>query len=172
MRGKLTVAAVATIVLAGGAVTLASAHPRGSSSTGKGARVIKLLEVVPANQATFLDLGTQGPSLGDQSLASGDLFPPKGGSKLGIDGVICTIVRLEQKGNAVTSQCQATASLAGGQITAQALVTSVNNQAPSPSDFAITGGTGAYAGASGQVTAEPINDTDTLLTAHLLPDSN
>ena len=165
MRGKLTVA-VATTALVVGVVTLASAHPRGAS--GKGERVIKVLEVVPPSQATTLDLGPQGLSLGDQLISSGDLFSPKGGPKLGIDGVVCSIVRIEQNPNAVTNQCVATASLAGGQITAQGLVTFTGDQPPSSFDFAVTGGTGDFEGVKGQVTVEPINDTDTLLTVHLL----
>ena len=64
--------------------------------------------------------------------------------------------------------CVATVSLAGGQITLQGLATfSLSATTNPPSDVAITGGTGAYEGASGHVHIEEVSESDSILTFHL-----
>ncbi len=58
----------------------------------------------------------------------------------------------------------ATYSLGGGQITGQALVRLDN---PAPYGVAITGGSGKYQGAEGEVRVQPVSGTRGILTFHL-----
>jgi hypothetical protein len=97
-------------------------------------------------QQTDLDLGNKGPSLGDQFIYGGNLF--RGGKKVGTDSVVCTATRIA--GANTQFQCQITASLPEGQLTAQGLLPTGNLNI-----FAITGGTGAYRDAGGYITGRP-----------------
>jgi allene oxide cyclase-like protein len=165
MRMKFAVAVIAAVALAVGAVTLASADSNGSSDEHH-ARVIKVLEHEDQTQAN--DVGAPGPSLGDEFIFSSVLLRRAGGEQVGTDGGVCTFVRLEQNNTVGTAHCVATASLAGGQITLQGLATfSLSATTNPPSDVAITGGTGAYEGASGHVHIEEVSESDSILTFHL-----
>ena len=73
---------------------------------------------------------------------------------------MCTTVSLERQ----EAQCVATYALRGGQITGQALV---NLGDPTPYAVSITGGSGRYEGAEGEVHVSPISDTQGTLTFHL-----
>ena len=108
-----------------------------------------------------IDLGEPGGSLGDQFVNSGDLF--RAGEKVGIDGVVCTLVRLEPMVSA-TSQCVATAELPKGQITVQGLLTFTEETEGEPSFLAITGGTGTYREAQGEPKVDQISETEAQLT--------
>jgi hypothetical protein len=165
MRIKLAVAVLAAVILASGGVTLASADSNGPSDDN-GAQVIKLFALTV--QIDFIDLGAQGFSLGDQQVFSDELFDKQGGTKLGSDGGVCTITHVaDAKAGSGTAQCAVTLSLEGGQITSQGLVTFVGNEPPPPFDFAVTGGTGAYKDARGQVTVQELSDTEANLTIEL-----
>jgi hypothetical protein len=174
MRIKITLAATLAVLFAVAGVTLAAAD---SSRSGDGhAQVIKVFSVTA--QFAFIDTDKSGadPTLGDEFVFSDDLFDRKGGTKLGTDGVVCTIVRL-QPATAPTEaslQCQATISLAGGQITVQGLFTTptADNSFPPPFDLAVTGGTGDFEGASGHITVEELNETDSNLTVFLTSDDD
>ena len=166
MRIKLAVAALAASILALGGVTLASANSSGSSDDN-GAREIKLFALTV--QIDFPDLGANGFSLGDEQVFSDDLYDKSGGTKLGFDGGVCTIVRVaDVKRASGSAQCVVTLSLAEGQITVQGLVTFVGNETPPPFDLAITGGTGAFKNARGSVTVEETSDTEANLTVDVL----
>jgi hypothetical protein len=174
MRIKFTLAAILAVLFAVAGVTLASAHSDGSRDDH--ARVIELFTVTA--QSTFIDADRsgEGPTLGDEFVFSDDLFDHKGGTKVGTDGVVCTIVRLEPPNSATeaTLQCQATISLSGGQITVQGLFTTptAENEFPPPFDLAVTGGTGEFEGASGHITVEELNDTDANITVFLTSDDD
>jgi hypothetical protein len=62
------------------------------------------------------------------------------------------------------AQCIATYSLRGGQITGWALI---NLSSLAPYAVAITGGSGKYQGAEGEVRVQPVSDTRGILTFHL-----
>jgi hypothetical protein len=174
MRIKITIAAILAVLFAVAGVTLASADSNGSRDDH--AQVINLFAVTA--QFAFIDADKSGdaPTLGDEFVFSDDLFDHQGGTKIGTDGVVCTIVRLEpqDKPTDAVLQCQATISLAGGQITVQGLFTTptAENQFPPPFDLAVTGGTGAYEGASGHITVQELNETDANLTVFLTSDDD
>ena len=92
---------------------------------------------------TMIDLGTPGPSAGDQQIISMDVF--KGAKKVGESHVVCVTVR------AGIVQCDNVTNLPGGQIVATGLVTDAQEET-SPFTQAITGGTGVYRNAHGQLT--------------------
>ncbi|WP_328873597.1 hypothetical protein OHT76_27880 [Streptomyces sp. NBC_00287] len=92
----------------------------------------------------------QVPKVGDTFSFADDLFQEKGGEKVGRDGGSCTVVRT---GNPLDIQCLGTFVLAGGQITAQVLMSvPLEETAELPAfDASVTGGTGDYRGATGQI---------------------
>jgi hypothetical protein len=161
MRIKLGTAAVLAAVVAVVGVSLASAQSKGSSD----GQVIKLFALTV--QTTDIDLGPPGFSLGDQNVFSDDLSPQKGSATTGIDGGVCTIVRIDETANTATAQCVVTASLAGGQIAIQGLATFAEEPEPTKLVLPITGGSGSFSGASGEVTVELISDTEANLTVEL-----
>ena len=72
----------------------------------------------------------------------------KGGYPIvGHDAGTCTLTRITSAHNAL-ADCIATAALAGGSLTVQG-IDDINAGVPQPSDLAVTGGTGKYAGARG-----------------------
>ena len=124
----------------------ASAHDNGNTFelTGK-------VVAPPAN----IDLGVPGPSVGDQQIISMDVF--KGDKRVGESHVVCTSVR------AGIVQCDNVTSLPGGQIVAAGLVTDAQEE-QSPFIQAITGGTGAYRNAHGQLTVSEAGPEPATLT--------
>jgi type II secretory pathway pseudopilin PulG len=160
---KLSLAAVIALVLAVASVTLASASASSDTQTSdtKSTQVIHL--VARTVQDANLDLGEPGDSLGDQFIFSDDLF--RGGRKVGHDGGVCTLVRLVPRVSA-TLQCVITLSLPTGQITIQGLPTFADG--PGSFLFAITGGTGAYKTAHGQVKVVEVSDVEARLTLFLI----
>jgi hypothetical protein len=125
--------------------------------------IIRVTEIIV--QEAAIDLGEPGDSLGDQFVFSGDLF--RAGEKVGIDGGVCTLVRLEPMVSA-TSQCVATAELPKGQITVQGLLTFSEETEGEPSQLAITGGTGKYKEAQGEVKVVQISETESQLTFKII----
>jgi len=124
----------------------ASAHDNGNAFqlTGKA--------IAPP---TNLDLGAPGPSVGDQQIISMDVF--KGAKRVGESHVVCVTVR------AGIVQCDNVTNLPGGQIVATGLVTDAQEE-QSPFIQAITGGTGAYRNAHGQLTVSEAGPEPATLT--------
>jgi len=124
----------------------ASAHDNGNAFqlTGKA--------IAPP---TNLDLGAPGPSVGDQQIISMDVF--KGDKRVGESHVVCTTVR------AGIVQCDNVTNLPGGQIVATGLVTDAQEE-QSPFTQAITGGTGFYRNAHGQLTVSEAGPQPATLT--------
>jgi len=166
MRKQLSLAVAVALVLAVASITLASASPPPASlaPTNNKDQVQVLHLVGRTVQETFLDLGEQGDSLGDQIVFSDNLF--RGGKKVGISGASCTLVRLVERVS-VTFQCVGTLSLPGGQITVQGLV-SFPEADRTPFFVAVTGGTGAYRTALGEMKVTLVSQTEERLTLYLI----
>ena len=111
-------------------------------------------------ESQFVDVAPKGdgPSLGDSFVLSQNLF--RDGHKVGISGVVCTFVRLEHPRSAL--QCQITARLGGDQLTLQGLSFDQPRNV-----FAITGGTGRWRNAGGQVVSREISPTRSELTFYI-----
>ena len=161
---KLSLAATAALVLAVASVTLASASASSSATQTSDKKSTQVIHLVARTvQEANLDLGEPGDSLGDQFIFSEDLF--RGGKKVGHDGGVCTLVRLVSMVSA-TAQCVVTASLPKGQITVQGLPTFT--EGPASFLLAITGGTGAYKTAHGQVKVVEVSEVESRLTLFLI----
>jgi hypothetical protein len=118
-------------------------------------KVLHLTAVqVEANDVDVAPTGDQ-PSLGDYSVFSENLF--RDGHKVGISGGVCTFVRLEHPPAAF--QCVVTARLGRDQLTVQGLAFDQPTNV-----FAITGGTGRWRNAGGQVVVRSVSDTVNKLT--------
>lgn len=151
-RGARTgLAAAALLALALLAAVALPARAASSSS----AKTLRLAAVTI--QSTTLDLGATGPSQGDMSILTRELFLD--GNKVGTSHLVSTVTLIA--GVDSQSQTVATFSLPDGQLTAQGLVTAsqtANRVA------AITGGTGAYRQAGGEVTVTRTGPTTADIT--------
>jgi hypothetical protein len=185
MRSKLRAgtASVLLLLVAGAAVASAgSSTSSGSSSSDKRTSVFHLIgrDV----DSAWLDLGVpEKDSLGDQLHFTSDLIqpprpgvgpPPPGAGvpqemKIGEDGGVCSVARIVPE-VATTYHCVATNSLPLGEITAQGLVTYAAGEdvRQKPYSFAITGGTGKYRAARGQVTIKDLSATEVSLTFRVI----
>ena len=108
----------------------------------------------------FVDVAPTGgpPSLGDTFVVSEDLY--RDGHKVGFNGAICPAVRTQH--DPVAFQCVATAHLDQGDLTVQGLAF----QQPT-NIFAITGGTGRWRNAGGQVVVQGVLQPTSQITAYI-----
>ena len=111
-----------------------------------------------------IDVGDPGPTLGDSNVITEDVYVA--GKKVGTSDVNCVLVRLDPVTHKFAVSCLNTTVLPGGQITAQGVVTS-DEVEKVPFRQAITGGTGAYKGATGQLTVDEAGDGPAHLTFDL-----
>jgi hypothetical protein len=135
--------------------TTASAHDNGGAFklTGKA--------LAPPAQ---IDLGAPGASAGDQQIITMDVFA--GSKRVGESHVVCTVVRVDPTSKASIAQCDNVTSLPGGQLAASGVVTSAQEE-QTPFVQAITGGTGAYRNAHGQLTVSEAGPQPATLTFQL-----
>jgi hypothetical protein len=114
-------------------------------------KVLRFFERSDGNLA-FIDTGAPGPSIGDRLIFSSAIFDTDG-QRIGRDGADCLIVRIdpsEPPARQQIVQCTISVQLPDGQLTVQGLAQGTENY------FAITGGTGAYRQARGEVFARDI----------------
>src|SRR5215210_5963399 len=130
------------------AAVVALAVPAATAPAAGGGKGRTLRLVAIQQQQQFLDLGPGGPSLGDQLVFSDTVY--RNGREVGTDGVVCSITQVVPPYTVTTYQCVATIRLHNGQIAVQGLNEVQGEGDPGPFRFAITGGTGAYSGASGE----------------------
>ena len=108
-------------------------------------------------ESQLVDVAPKGPepSLGDSFVLSENLL--RDGHKIGISGVVCTFVRLQHPPSAV--ECVITARLGSDQLTVQGLSFDQPRNV-----FAITGGTGRWRNAGGQVVVRDVSETESDIT--------
>jgi hypothetical protein len=147
-------AVIAVMALVVGAVSPAlGSSSQGAASTASGIankeQTIRVTAVFTEFDAN-IDLGAPGFSLGDEVVFSGNLL--QAGEQVGRVGVVCTFVSTANA-DRVEAQCPTTSILPGGQITTQGTIVnrSLNFTLP------ITGGSGRYQGAGGQVVSRDIS---------------
>jgi hypothetical protein len=161
MRRTYGLAVAAALVLAIGSITVAFAPSSSRGSADHRVQVIRL--VARGVQETNLDLGKKGFSQGDQEVVALNLF--RDGKKTGEAGNLCQFVRVTKA--SATDLCQVDMSLSAGQITAHGLVTSTS-AGPGTYFLAITGGTGAYQTAHGQVKITATTTNEVPITLYLI----
>lgn len=117
---------------------------------------------------TYIDLGDPDFSQSDQFVFHNDLF--RGRRLVGRDGGLCTVTRVTAKG-ATTVFCSGSNSLPGGQITVQGLIDYAPGQEfkQEPYSLAITGGTGEYRTARGEVTITELSTRESVVTFRISP---
>jgi hypothetical protein len=151
MRVRFLLGAIVALLVAVASIAVATA-----SADGDG----KIELVSRTAQETDIDLPPTGEfGLGDRFVFSEDLF--QGDAKVGEDGGECTVVRFVEETESSTIQCVVTVSLEKGQLTVQGLITFVGEE-DSPFVLPVTGGSGAYKGARGEVKVEPGDNEDHL----------
>jgi hypothetical protein len=156
---------IAVVALVVGAVSPAlgsSSHRSASTSSGHAHKTIHVTAVFTEFDPN-IDLGAPGFSLGDEVVFSGNLL--QNGKQVGRIGVVCTFVSTANA-DRVEAQCPTTSILPGGQITTQGTIVnrSLNFTLP------ITGGSGQFQGAGGQVVSRDIStptQPQVKLTFHL-----
>jgi hypothetical protein len=129
-----------------------------AGSTGNAAQDQTIRVTAVTTEQKLLDLGGPGFALGNEIVLSQKLL--QGANQVGHDGSVCTEVSVARQ----EAQCIATYSFPGGQITAQALVIFGST---APYDGSITGGTGKYEGAKGELHVQNVSPTEGILTFHL-----
>ena len=152
MRKLLPIVAAAVAALTLISLSPASAHK--SSNDHVFTITTKTIDETP------LDV-TKPPKLGDTNVITEDVY--RYGKKVGTSDLQCTLVRLDLPKHFFAAQCFNTTVLPDGQITAQGYVTS-NEIEKVPFKQAITGGTGAYVGAKGELTVDEAGDGPAHLT--------
>lgn len=149
---KHSTALTAAAIAAGSIIAIAPAASGRSGST-----TIRLTEV-PRN-FQFVDVAPQDgtgkpPSEGDEFVIGGRLV--RGGKRVGTSNLVCTVT---QPGASGVSQCTGTLALSRGQIT----FSGISRIASNHDVFAVIGGTGAYARATGTLASRQARgDNDTL----------
>ena len=129
-------------------------RPAVATADGKGKRVLRI--VATETQSEFLDLGTPGPSLGDELVLSERLS--RRGRPVGVSGVVCSATQVEPPYDDLMFHCVATLKLRRGQITLQGLIEVQGEDDPGPFTVAITGGTGRYSGAGGKAVIREVEE--------------
>jgi hypothetical protein len=147
----IVAAAVAAITLT--SLSPASAHPKRHEFT----ITTKTIVETPIDP-------TKPPKLGDVNVITEDAYV--GDKKVGTSDLTCTLVRLDVAKHFFAAQCFDTTVLPGGQITSQGYVTSDQIEKV-PFKQAITGGTGTYFGARGELTVDEAGDGPAHLTFSL-----
>ena len=152
------VAALAVLVLATVGVAFAASSQSDQRKSGDDTIVLHLRSVEVSESE--IDHGDPGFSLDDQFTFAEDVF--KGDTRIGDNSGMWTVVRVDDDGTA-TLQSPSTFSLPGGQIT----LDGVTVFGPGDEEFkqdpythAITGGTGKYATARGEVTTRDLSATE------------
>jgi hypothetical protein len=136
----------------GAALAVAALALAGTASADTGKRhhapekTITLVEANQELQPTFVDAGTPGPSVGDVVVARDEVLR-ENGAPAGTFRQVCTLVDLA--GNPFTSayECSGSLELKAGTITMQGPFVPAKPE----QSAAITGGTGAYATARGEI---------------------
>lgn len=152
MRRIAVLVAVIVVGLVGGVYSMASASTTSEGSDNHA--VIHLTE--KGVQFKELDLGGPVLSLGDEFVFSSNLLDDAS-HVVGRDGGFCTIVRVDASNG--DAHCTATLILGHDQLTAQGIVAlSIFTQGGRFTN-AITGGTGRFRHAHGELQANQLNAT-------------
>ncbi len=163
---KVSLAVAAALVLVMASVTLASASGPSSETKSTATQSPQVFELLSRTiQRTDLDLGKKGFGQSDQFIFHDLLF--RDGNRVGTADGACQFTYVTPQRAAIN--CVVTLSLPQGQLTIQGVSTFPTTGIQPPFFIAITGGTGAYKTAHGQVRVAPLRaPTDVKLTVHLI----
>ncbi len=165
---KLVGAAVATLAISGVAIgSVAQAQETPAARASQTAATLRFIDRVDPGSNVDVDLGATGPSVGDQQVFVDRLM--RSGKQIGTSTGVATITRFSQ--TALRVQVVSTVKLRGGSLTLQFAFAEKFADGPAQvSKTAVTGGTGKFAGASGQCVATLMaggDDRSVVCTLHL-----
>ena len=140
--------AVAALALAGTASADTAEKSHGSHE-----RTIRLVEAHKDLQPTFVDTGKPGPSVGDLAIAS-DAVLREDGTQAGTFRQVCTLTDLVGGPFTSTFECTGSITLKDGTIAMEGPFSPSNAE----NTAAITGGTGRYATARGEIAVRAETD--------------
>lgn len=165
MRRMMLWAVTASLTFGG----VALANDRSNRSHARHHRHVRVIKLFSSTvQFKQLDLGDSGFSLGDEIVFADDLLTAKGGAKVGFDGGVCTVVRVDDATSATgTLQCPVTLSLQGGQLFTVGLVHLTNGALSGTQIVAVGGGTDGYRGAAGELAIQFLSTTEANYTITL-----
>jgi hypothetical protein len=147
MSKRLITALTATAALGGGLLSGCAAGaptPLAYADT-EVSREVDFTFVAYRDDFKVSEVGTKGPSLGDRYIEFGEV--QQHGDRVGTHGDECTIVQVAD--NRLCYACLSIVRLADGQLRLEGLVRTPIGEPTYR--MAVTGGTGKYAGATGQV---------------------
>ncbi len=170
MGRKLRIGGAMACLLVLGSVTVASAtSSRDNRSSGKDDRKVVVLDLRArvVGDPTTIDRKPPGLSQGDQQVLAVDLL--QAGTKVGEESSICMITRVEANG-ASTVHCTGVESLPGGQVTTEGTINYGPNEFPKadPYSLAVTGGTGKYRTAHGEIRIQELTTTEWQITLRII----
>jgi hypothetical protein len=161
MRRRYAVAGLA-LAVGTGVWTLPSASAGDGDDDDHDDRNGRVFRVISREvDSAEINLGPRAFGLGDRFVFTDNLF--KRGERVGTDHGECVTTRIQ--GQSGTFQCLVTAVFRRGQITVQGAVTFSDDT--SPFTVAITGGTGKFRDAAGEVVVDESAGAYTVLTFHL-----
>jgi hypothetical protein len=153
MRTSQIATLIATAGLAAGGCMVA-AQSASSATSVRHAATQRFVLVDHTGRTEFNDVRPAGISVGDSFTFSEDVT--RSGKRVGFAGGVCTETAVSARS---TSQlCTITAVLSRGQLVVSGIATYPTAGTVPPAHYAITGGTGAFRTARGQLTVTPIKE--------------
>ena len=171
MKDWLVIGVIGVVLGASAALGMQGTSASTPRSTSPSGPALTTLTIVLKNSTVHvLDLAPKGPSQGDMRIITGPLFAPGGTRQIGRTDLFCTVT---DPGNLAApklqqTECLETFTLPGGTITAQGLHARTALSAHAlPFVDAVTGGTGRYLGARGDLRGAT-RGNETTFTVHVL----
>lgn len=130
--------------------------PTSAEGAADRARVIRYRTTDPQN--VDIDLGEPGPGPGDQQLFLDRVVRGKKTIGTNVGQAIVFVLREDR----LVVQLTATVTLPAGTLTTQGVIDENPARGPEPLRLAVTGGTGRYAGASGEAFGRYVGDRGTI----------
>jgi hypothetical protein len=148
-RTRRTTVVATALAAAGAGVVLTLAPPAGADQT------LRLTTSNPQN--TDLDLGEPGPSAGDAQVFLDEVH--RSGRLVGSSAGVCTLTAMSE--TRIVVSCATTLTFTDGSTLTTHGVSDENPQVgPTSFRWAVTGGTGRYRGAAGEVVGTFVPNSD------------
>jgi hypothetical protein len=129
-----------------------------------------LTVLTKTREQKVVDLGPQGPTQGDMRVVNAPLYDENAKERIGRFDLYCVVTDPADEPNekAHMAECTYTYTLPGGEISAQGVTALPKLPKPAPRVVdAVSGGTGKYVGAQGEVEIET-RGTKVISTFHLI----
>jgi hypothetical protein len=139
-----------------GAVLVGAATTLVVVPTATADQTLRLTTVKVPDRSTELDLGAEGFSADDTEIFVDDV--QRRGRSVGSQAGSCTVATVSE--TRLVGLCTTTLTLADGSLTTQGVVDEDPSQGPAGLRWAVTGGTGRYAGAGGEAVGTFRPDSD------------